>query len=77
MSDIPAQRESSYSPKSSPFLNEIRKVMRLKHISRRTEASYLNYIIDFIRFSGERHPREMGVGEIRVLTCLILPRTRT
>jgi integron integrase len=65
MSDTQAQQGSSYSPKSSPFLNEVRKVMRLKHMSRRTEASYLHYIIDFIRFCGKRHPREMGAGEIR------------
>jgi hypothetical protein len=40
--------------------------MRLEHMSRRTEISYLRYIIDFIRFRGKRHPREMGAGEIRV-----------
>jgi integron integrase len=39
--------------------------MRLKHMSRRTEASYLHYIVDFIRFYSKQHPREMGVGEIR------------
>ncbi len=41
--------------------------MRLKHMSRRIEASYLHYIIDYIRFCGKRHPpREMGASEIRV-----------
>lgn len=39
--------------------------MRLRHMSRRTEASYLHYIVDFIRFHGKRHPRELGVGEVR------------
>ena len=34
-------------------------------MSRRTEASYLHYIVDFIRFHGKRHPQELGVGEIR------------
>jgi integron integrase len=40
-------------------------MLRLKHMSRRTEASYLYYIIDYIRFHGKRHPQEMGVREIR------------
>jgi hypothetical protein len=29
------------SPKSSPFVNEVRKGMRFEHISRRTEVSHL------------------------------------
>ncbi len=40
--------------------------MRLRHMSHRTEASYLQYIVDFIRFWGKRHPRELGAGGIRV-----------
>ncbi len=54
-------RQRSYSPKSSPFLDEVRKIMRLKRMSRRNGASYLHYIIDFIRFRAKRHPRERGV----------------
>ena len=39
--------------------------MRLRRqTSHRTEASYLHYIVDFIRFHGKRHARELGVGEI-------------
>ncbi len=65
MTKTPARQHPSYSPNSSPLLNEVRKVMRLKHMSQRTEASYLHYIIRFIQFWGKRHPREMGVGDIR------------
>ena len=39
--------------------------MRLRHMTRRTEASYLHYIVEFIRFHDKRHPQELGVGEIR------------
>lgn len=35
-------------------------------MGRQIEASYLHYIIGFIRFCSKRHPREMGVYEIRV-----------
>ena len=43
--------------------------MHLRHMSRRTEVSYLHNIVDFIRFHGKRHPRELGVGEICVYLC--------
>jgi len=39
----------------SPFLNEINRVMRRKHMSRRTKAYYLCYILDFVRFHGQTH----------------------
>ena len=54
-----------YFIQSSPFLNEVRKTMRLLHMSRKTEASYLHYIIDFIKFHGKRHPEQLGAAEIR------------
>ena len=43
--------------------------MRLRHMSRRTEASYLHYIVDFIRFHGKRHPRELGASFWATKTC--------
>ncbi len=36
----------SYSPSESPFLDRVRRTIRLKHLSRRTEKSYLYYIVD-------------------------------
>jgi len=38
--------------------------MRLRHYSSRTEESYVQWIRRFIRFSGGRHPRELGAPEI-------------
>ncbi len=38
--------------------------MRLKHYSRRTEESYVNWIKRYILFHNKRHPREMGAPEI-------------
>lgn len=34
-------------------------------MSRRTETSYVYYVLYFIRFHVKRHPNEMGVEEIR------------
>ena len=47
------------------LLERVRQVVRLKHFSPKTEKSYLYYIKDFILFHHKRHPREMGVTEIR------------
>jgi hypothetical protein len=54
--------EEAQSPR---LLERVREVMRLKHLSLKTEKSYLYYIRDFILFHNKRHPREMGVAEIR------------
>ena len=34
-------------------------------MSRRTEKSYLHYIVDYICFHNKQHPQELGVEEIR------------
>jgi hypothetical protein len=51
--------------------------MGLREMSHRTEASYLHYIVDFIRFHGKRHARELGVGERSALTCPTKLRRKT
>ena len=55
----------SYSLSESPFLNEIRRTIRLKHMSRSTEKSYLYYIVDYIRFHDKQHPQDFGFEEIQ------------
>ncbi len=47
------------------LLNQVRAAIRLRHYSIRTEESYVNNIRRFILYHGKRHPREMGVAEIR------------
>lgn len=47
------------------LLDEVRAAIRLRHFSIRTEEAYTNFIRRFIIFHGKRHPREMGVDEIR------------
>jgi integron integrase len=46
------------------LLDEVRRVIRLKHYSIRTEQSYCDWIKRFILFSGKRHPKEMGEAEV-------------
>lgn len=48
----------------SPFLESIRRTMRLRGYSLCTEKTYLVWIRSFIRFHKNRHPREMGADEV-------------
>ncbi len=52
-------------PDSPKLFDRIHETFRLKHLSPRTEKSYLCYIKDYLRFHQMRPPREMGVEEIR------------
>lgn len=48
-----------------PLLEQVRAAIRLRHYSIRTEEAYLRTIRRFILYHKKRHPREMGVDEIR------------
>ncbi len=59
---------------SIKILDQVRERIRYLHYSIRTEESYLYWIRFFIRWSGVRHPREMGADEVRAfLTFLASP----
>ena len=47
------------------LLELVRRHLRLKHYSIRTEEAYVHAIRRFILFHGKRHPREMGAEEVR------------
>ncbi len=47
------------------LLDQVRNLMRMRHLSHKTERAYVAYIRDFILFHDKRHPKEMGVSEIR------------
>lgn len=46
------------------LLDEVRRVLRLKHYSLRTEAIYVQWIRRFIFANGKRHPRDMGEAQV-------------
>jgi integron integrase len=57
-------------PKPS-LLSDVRRAMRLRHYSRRTEDAYVGWIRRFITSCGMRHPRELGPAEVtRFLSSL-------
>ena len=43
----------------------MRHVLRLKHMSIRTEKAYVQWAKRFILFHHKRHPADMGAPEIR------------
>ena len=49
----------------SRLLDQVRTAIRLRHYGIRTEEAYVQWIRRFILYHRKRHPREMGVGEIR------------
>lgn len=59
----------------SPFLEQVRNAIRVRHFSIRTEQAYLGWIRQFIHFHGKRHPLEMGAREVAAfLTHLAVAR---
>jgi integron integrase len=59
--DIQARRVGSEAPR---LLDLARDAIRRRHFSYRTEETYLQWMKQFILFSGKRHPREMGAAEV-------------
>lgn len=50
---------------SSPsLLSQLRRAIRTRHYSPRTEEAYVHWVRRFIRFAGLRHPRELGAVEV-------------
>lgn len=47
------------------LLDCVHQTIRSRHLSRKTEKSYLYYIQDFILFYNQNHPKELGASEIQ------------
>lgn len=52
-------------PQHPKLLDRVRQTARFRHLSRKSEKSYLYYIRDFILFHQKRHPQDMGAPEVR------------
>jgi integron integrase len=75
---IPPSASGSTRPPPLPdsvrrptLLGRVRAVLRARHYSPRTEEAYTAWVRRFIRFSGGRHPRDLGRREVaRFLSAL-------
>jgi len=50
--------------RSTRLLDQLRERVRYCHYSLRTEEAYVYWVRWFVRFSGLRHPRELGAAEV-------------
>ena len=67
----PPASGSIAAPDRPKLIPRLRSVLRTLHYSRRTEQAYVGWVRRFIRFSGGRHPRELGQAEVgRFLSSL-------
>ena len=46
------------------LLDQLRNEIRVRHYSIRTEQTYVDWVVRFVRFHNLRHPQEMGPAEI-------------
>lgn len=53
------------------LFDEVRRQMRVKHYSLRTEKIYIGWIRRFILANAKRHPREMGAAEVEAFLSLL------
>lgn len=52
------------APSKPCLLEQVRQQIRPRHYSLRTEKAYVYWIRRFVRFTGLRHPRELGAVEV-------------
>ena len=63
--------KSPAEPPRPRLLDRVREALRARHMSHRTEESYVAWMRRYIFFHGKRHPAEMGAPEVtRFLTSL-------
>jgi len=58
------------------LLDRVREELRVRRYSHRTEATYVSWIIRFIRFHDLRNPAEMGTAEIEAFLTDLAVRRR-
>ena len=66
---------NTFRPTATRLMDQVRETLRFYHYAYSTEKSYVDWILKFIRFSGKKHPKEMGKYEIeRFLSHLAVNR---
>ena len=62
-------------PYKSPFLEHVRKAIRVRHYSYRTEKTYIDWVKRFIFYHNKQHPKDMAEDEVGAfLTYLAVER---
>ena len=79
--DRTASQIAAYGPSRPPLrstrlLDQLRECLRYRHYSIRTEASYVLWVRQFVRFHELRHPRDMGRAEVEAFLTDLASRRR-
>jgi site-specific recombinase XerD len=58
------------------LLDQLREQLRYLHYSLRTEEAYVHWVRAFVRWSGMRHPRQMGAAEVQAFLAWLATERR-
>lgn len=62
-------------PREPRLLDRLRRALRVRHYSRRTETCYVRWVLQYVCFHQKRHPATLSVNEIsQFLTHLAVER---
>jgi len=64
MTASPVPAPESGAPSGFKLVTQVRRAVRVRHYSRRTEQQYVHWVRRFVRFHGLRHPLELGEAEV-------------
>jgi hypothetical protein len=68
-----AGRALAAPPFAAPMrlLDALRERLRYMHYSLRTEEAYVHWVRSYVRWSGRRHPRELGSVEVQAFLSML------
>ena len=66
----------SAAPPKRLLLDQLREQLRYMHDSLRTEEAYVHWVRAFVRWSGMRHPRQMGAAEVQAFLAWLATERR-
>ncbi len=66
----------SASPSGLTLLEALRREIRTRHLSIRTEQQYVYWVRWFVRHFQRRHPREMGAAEVQDFLAMLVNERR-
>lgn len=58
------------------LVDQVRAECRKRHYSRRTEQSYVSWLVRYVRFHGLRHPAQMGKVEVEAFLSHLATKRR-
>lgn len=71
-SNIVSSTFHASAEQASPrLLDQVRERIRYKHYSLKTEKAYVMWVRRFVRWSGLRHPRDMGQAEVEAFLTML------